>query len=134
MKDKIKLMSIGNRKAKAEDSKSWAETVEHFAPDMYELFYGVAGKDAYKKVSELQPEIILLLTVVEDSDIQKGLQMVREMRQLSPQTMIFVVFDVLDDEEAVFDEYIACGAYKCYASPVIMNAVFHDMYVALNLE
>lgn len=134
MSDKIKYLTIASKLPKKKNKESWAETVECFAPDMYELLYGVAGKDAYKKVSELQPEIVWLSSDVVKNDLKKGQQMVQEMKRLSPRTAIFVLFDELDDEEAVFDEYIACGAFKCYTSPWSVNAIFHDMYVALNLE
>lgn len=132
--DKRKLMSVGKRKAKAESLDGWSKTVERYAPDRYELFYGAGRKDALKKVAELQPELVLLLSVAEDGDLEQGLRLVKEIKQLSPQTMIFVTFDVLDEEEEVFDEYIGCGAWKCYTSPVSMDALFHDMYVALNME
>lgn len=134
MSDKIKYLTIASKLPKKKNKESWAKTVECFAPDMYELLYGVAGKDAYKKVSELQPEIVWLYSDAVKNDLKKGQQMVQEIKQLSPRTAIFVLFDELDDEEAVFDEYIACGAFKCYMSPWSVNAIFHDMYVALNLE
>lgn len=134
MSDKIKYLTIASKLPKKKNKESWAKTVEDFAPDMYELLYGVAGKDAYKKVSELQPEIVWLSSDVVKNDLKKGQQMVQEIKQISPRTAIFVFFDELDDEEAVFDEYIACGAFKCYTSPWSVNAIFHDMYVALNLE
>lgn len=129
MKDKIKLMTIVKKKVKEKDEKAWLKVVESFAPDMYDSFYGVGEKDSLKKVEELQPEIVLL-----SDDVKNALRLMKELKQLSPRTMIFAVFGALDDEEDVFDEWLACGAYKCYASPVSMNALFHDMYVALNKE
>ena len=132
--DKIKLMSIGKKKPKAENLNSWSKTVERYAPDLYDLFYGAGEKDSFKKVAELQPEIVLLLYVAEDGNLEYRMQLVKEIKQLSPKTMIFVTFDVLDAQEDVFDEYIGCGAMKCYTSPVSMEALFHDMYVALNME
>lgn len=128
MKDKIKLMTIVKKKVKEKNEKAWLKVVESFAPDMYESFYGVGEKDSLKKVAELQPEIVFL-----SDDIKNALRLMKEIKQLSPRTMIFV-FGVLNDEEDVFDEWIASGAYKCYPSPVSINAVFHDMYVALNKE
>lgn len=128
MKDKIKLMTIVKKKVKEKDKEAWLKVVESFAPDMYDSFYGIGEKDSLKKVAELQPEIVFL-----SDDVKNALRLMKEIKQLSPWTMIFV-FCVLDDEEDVFDEWLACGAYKCYASPVSMNALFHDMYVALNKE
>lgn len=128
MKDKIKLMTIVKKKVKEKDKEAWLKVVESFAPDMYDSFYGIGEKDSLKKVAELQPEIVFL-----SDDVKNALRLMKEIKQLSPWTMIFV-FCALDDEEDVFDEWIACGAYKCYASPVSMNALFHDMYVALNKE
>lgn len=128
MKDKIKLMTIVKKKVKEKDKEAWLKVVESFAPGMYESFYGVGEKDSLKKVAELQPEIVFL-----SDDVKNALRLMKEIKQLSPWTMIFV-FCVLDDEEDVFDEWLACGAYKCYPSPVSINAVFHDMYVALNKE
>lgn len=128
MKDKIKLMTIVKKKVKEKDKEAWLKVVESFAPDMYDSFYGIGEKDSLKKVAELQPEIVFL-----SDDVKNALRLMKEIKQLSPWTMIFV-FCVLDDEEDVFDEWLACGAYKCYPSPVSINAVFHDMYVALNKE
>ena len=101
---------------------------------MYELLHGVGEKDSLKKVDELHPEIVLLWSVAEDGNLKNGLRLVKEIKQLSPHTMIFVIFDILEEEEDVFDEFIERGAYKCYTSPVSINALFHDMYVALNME
>lgn len=134
MSDKIKYLTIVNKMPKKADQESFAKTAQYFAPDMYELLYAIVGKDADQKVSELQPEIVCLTSRTMKNDVKKGLQMVQKIKQLSPRTAIFVIFDELDDEEAVFDEYMACGAYKCYTSPFSVNAVFHDMYVACNLE
>lgn len=134
MKQKIKLLSVCKRKLKAENLNSWSKTVERYAPDMYDLLYSVGEKDSLKKVEEFHPEIVLVLSVGEDGNLKNGLRLVKEIRQLSFQSIIFVIFDMLDDEEEVFDEYIDCGAYKCYTSPANMDALFHDMYVALNME
>ncbi len=134
MNNKIKLMSIGKKKQKVENLKSWSKTVERYAPDRYDLLAGAGEKDSLKKVEEFQPEIVLLLSVAEDGNLKNGLRLVKEIKRLSPRTEIFVVFDMLDDEEEVFDEYAGGGAYKCYTSPASMDALFHDMYVALNKE
>lgn len=132
MREKIKLMSIGKKKPK--NLVGWSKTVERYAPDMYDLLYGVGEKDSLKKVAEFHPEIVLVLSVAEDGNLKNGLRLVKEIRKLSSQSIIFVIFNMLDNEEELFDEYIDCGAYKCYASPASMDALFHDMYVALNME
>lgn len=80
MSDKIKYLTIASKLPKKKNKESWAKTVEDFAPDMYELLYGVAGKDAYKKVSELQPEIVWLSSDVVKNDLKKGQQMVQEIK------------------------------------------------------
>lgn len=134
MKQKIKLMSVCKRKPKAENLSSWSKTAERYAPDLYELLYSVGEKDCFKKVAELHPEIVLVLSVAEDGNLKNGLRLVKGIKQLNSQSITFVVFDMLDNEEDVFDEFIECGAYKCYTSPVSMDALFHDMYVALNME
>lgn len=134
MNDKIKLMQIVKKKPKAEGLASWSKTAERYAPGRYELLTGVGEKDSLKKVEEFQPEIVLLLSIAEDGNLKNGLRLVKEIKRLSSRTMIFVIFDMLDDEEEVFDKYIGGGAYKCYTSPASMDALFHDMYVALNKE
>ena len=42
--NKIKLMSIMKKKPKAENLQSWSKTVERYAPDMYDLLYGIDDK------------------------------------------------------------------------------------------
>lgn len=127
--NKIKLMSVVRKRVKEKNESAWLKTVETFAPGMYAPFNGIGGKDSLKKAEELQPEIVLLF-----ADVKNALRLMGEIKQRSPRTMIFVLFGVLDDEEEVFDEWLAHGAYKCYTEPVSMNALFHDMYVALNRE
>lgn len=134
MERKIKLLSIGKKKAKAEHSNNWAKTVERYAPDMYELFYAADEKDAFKKVVELRPEIILILPSVLQSDLEDGLRLLKEIKQLHHSAAVFINLGMVDDEQEAFDAYKTCGAYKCYSAPVSMDAMFHDMYVALNLE
>ncbi len=134
MERKIKLLSIGKKKAKTENSNNWAKTVERYAPDMYELFYAAGEKNAMKYVAELHPEIVLILPSILQSDLQDGLKLVKEIKKLHPLAAVFVNLGMVDDEQETFDAYKACGAYKCYSSPVSMDAMFHDMYVALNLE
>ena len=40
-------MSIGKKKPK--NLVGWSKTVERYAPDMYDLLYGVGEKDSLKK-------------------------------------------------------------------------------------
>lgn len=127
--NKIKLMSVVRKRVKEKNESAWLKTVETFAPGMYDSFNGIGEKDSLKKAEELQPEIVLLF-----ADVKNALRLMGEIKQRSPRTMIFVLFGVLDEEEEVFDEWLAHGAYKCYTEPVSMNALFHDMYVALNRE
>lgn len=132
MKEKLKLLSIGRKKAKA--SSDWEKVVEIYAPGMYDLFYGAGEKDALKQVRELHPEIVLILASMVEHDPMDGLRLLEEIKHLQPQAAVFVIMGVVDNEQEVFDEYLGCGAYKCYASPVSMDALFHDMFVALHLE
>lgn len=52
MREKIKLMSIGKKKPK--NLVGWSKTVERYAPDMYDLLYGV-GEGFFKKSSRISP-------------------------------------------------------------------------------
>ncbi len=134
MEEKIKLLSIGKKRAKKTNLEGWAKIVERYAPDMYDLLYGAGEKDALKKVRELRPEIILILPSILQNDLKDGLSLLKKIKELHPEAAVFVCMGMVDDEQDAFDEYKACGAYKCYSAPVSMDALFHDMYVALNLE
>lgn len=134
MGDKIKFLTIDKKRPREKYREGWEKTVETFAPDMYELHYGIAGKDACKKVSELQPGIVWVYPNVVKKNLEKGRHLVREIKRLSPGSAVFVLFDELDNEEEVFDAYTASGAFKCYVPVYSVNTIFHDMYVALNLE
>lgn len=134
MESKIKLLSIGKRKVKKKNSQGWEAVVERYAPGMYELFSGSGEKDALEKVEALKPEIVLVLQSILEDSLADGLRLVEEIKRLHPRANIFVIPGMVDDEQEVFDAYIARGAYKCYSAPVSMDALFHDMFVALNLE
>ena len=134
MGEKIKLMSVGSKKAKLANSSNWAKTVERYAPDMYELIYVVGEKETLKKVEELRPEIILILPSILQDNIEDEVRLLKEIKQVHPQAAVFMNMGIVDDEQEAIDAYMAAGAYKCYSAPISMDALFHDMYVALNLE
>lgn len=134
MENKIKLLSVGKKKAKSENLKSWERTVEMYAPGMYELLYSAGEKDTLKQVKEFNPEIVLILPSILQGDLLDSVQLIKDIKQLSPKTTVFVNLGMVYDEQEAIDEFMSCGAYKCYVSPVVMDTLFHDMYVALNLE
>jgi len=134
MKEKIKLLSVGKKKPKTENLKNWEKTVERYAPDMYELLYSAGEKDTLKKLDEFHPEIVLLLPSILQNNLADGLRFLKEMLQLHPTAAVFVNLGMIDDEQEAIDAFMACGAYKCYTAPVVMDSLFHDMYVALNIE
>ena len=126
---KIKLLSIGNKKLKLSDKKNWEALLERYVPDLYENFYAVGEKEAIKQVTELQPEIVML-----SNDMKDTLELLKNIKQIHPTGAIFVVLGMVDDEQETIDEFKAHGAYKCYTAPLSMDTLTHDMYVALNLE
>ena len=132
MSTRIKLMSVMVKKPKKDSG--WADVVERYAPGLYELLDGVGEADTLKKVEELRPEIVLILPSVLNEDIDFGLQLVKKIKQINPATAVFVNLNDVEDEQDVMEQFAECGAYKCYAMPTSMDALFHDMYVALNLE
>lgn len=101
---------------------------------MYELFYSAGEKDTLKKIDVFHPEIVLILPSIFDSSLISGLSLLKEIKQLHPMAAVFVNLGMVDNGQEAIDAFMACGAYKCYAAPVSMDALFHDMYVALNLE
>lgn len=131
---KIKLMSVGGKKLRKENRLAWERTVEYYAPDMYELLYCIGENDIVSQMSSLRPEIVLVLASALGQDLQKGINIVKVVKKISPQTAVFVCLGMVDDEQEAIDNFSLCGAYKCYSMPVSMDALFHDMYVALNLE
>lgn len=129
MSEKIKLLSVAKKKPRKESSSGWEETVNYYAPDMYELLRSVGEKDTLEKVKELKPEIVLIL-----SDMSDNVQLAEKIKQAHPEVAIFVVLGMVTDEQELIDAFMAEGVYKCYPQPVSMDALFHDMFVALNLE
>lgn len=134
MAKEIKLLSVGGKKAKVENVRGWERTVEMYAPDMYKLLYSAGEKDTLKQVKELRPEIVLILPSILKGNLQDGARMVKEIKQINPETAVFVNLGVVSDEQEAVEMFMACGAYKSYITPVAMDTLFHDMYVALNLE
>lgn len=126
---KIKLLSIGNKKIKKAEKKNWEALLERYAPDLYENFYAVGEKEAIMQVEKLQPEIVIL-----SGDMKDSFGLLKNIKQIQPTGAIFVMLGMLDDEQETMDEFKAYGAYKCYIAPVSMDTLTHDMYVALNLE
>lgn len=131
---KIKLMSVGGKRTKKENLRAWERTVEYYAPDMYDLIYCKNENDVITKMNTLHPEIVLLLASALGADLQKGINIVKHIKSIDSKTAIFVCLGMVDDEQEAIDRFSSCGTYKCYAMPVSMDALFHDMYVALNLE
>lgn len=132
--DKIKLLSVCRRRPKAASSASWAAVVENYAPDRYELLSSAGERDTLKKVEQFHPEIVLILPSILHGDLSDGVGLLREIKRLSPESAVLVHIGNVDDEQAAVDAFMAAGAYKCYLPPVVMDTLFHDMYVALNLE
>lgn len=134
MEGKLILLSVQKKKPTSQALKDWERVVDRYAPDMYELLYSIGLKDTLKKVKELQPEIVLILASMLEGDLSDGLQLLKDLKRLSPTSAVFVTLGAVYDEQEAIDEFTAGGAYKCYAPPVIMDTLFHDMFVALNLE
>lgn len=126
---KIKLLSIGNKKMRLADKEAWEILLGRYAPDLYENFYAIGKKDAIKQVMELRPEIVML-----SNEMKDALEVLKEIKKLNPEGAIFVVLGMVEDEQEAIDEFKAYGAYKCYSTPLSMDTLTHDMYVALNIE
>lgn len=134
MNAKIKLLSVASKKPKKENLRSWEKNVEKYAPDMYELLYSAGDEDTLTKVKESHPQIVLILPSILKNDLTNGLELVEKIKQIDSTIAIFINLGMVDDEQEAIDKFLACGAYKCYPMPVSMDALFHDMFVALNLE
>lgn len=114
---------------KSEEVKNWNRLMEIYAPEMYEMIYAVGEKQALIQVEQLQPEIIML-----PDNMKDALGLLIRIKQIHPKEVVFVMVGTVEDEQEVFDEFKAHGAYKCYTSPLSMDTLTHDMYVALNME
>lgn len=126
---KIKLLSIGNKKLKPVDKDNWEKLIERYAPDLYEYSYAIGDKEAIKQVADLKPEIIMIT-----NDMKDSLGLVEKIKQINPAGAVFVVLGFVDDEQEASDAFKERGAYKCYSAPLSVDTLTHDMYVALNLE
>jgi DNA-binding NarL/FixJ family response regulator len=129
MKEKIKFLLISDKKLKPEGIKHWKDHVERYAPDMYDTINAIGNEEGIKQVDKLRPEIIMLMGSFKDT-----LGLIKKIKQLHPPAAVFIFQEMVDDEQETIDEYIACGAYKCYFPPLAFDTLIHDMYVSLNLE
>lgn len=129
MEKKIKLLFIANKKMKKDDEKNTRNLFEEYAPGLYDIFTSVGAKESIEQVLLLYPEIIVL-----NDNVKQAQSLLKKIKQIHPNANVFVFIGMVEDEQKTIDEYIACGAYKCYMPPIVMDSLVHDMYVALNLE
>ena len=130
MNAKKKILSIGNKKWKSRDVENWNHLIEEYAPGLYENYRAIGEREAIEQVKQLQPEIIMMTNRMEGV-----LELLSKIKQIHPEGAVFVVLaEAEDDEQAAMDEFKARGAYKCYSTPLSMDTLVHDMYVALNME
>lgn len=127
--EKIKLLSVGNKKMKTSEKQSWEALVDRYAPELYQNFYAVDEKEALKIAKEIKPEIIIVANIMKNT-----LELVKILKQVNPDGVILVVLGMVEDEQEATEAFKAQGAYKCYPAPLSMDTLIHDMYVALNLE
>lgn len=127
--NKIKLLSIGNKKIKLAEKANWEKLMERYAPNLYEYSYAIGDKEAIKQVTELKPEIIIV-----SNDMKDTLGLVEKIKEINPAGTIFVVLGMVDDEQEAIDAFREKGVYKSYPAPLSLDTLTHDMYVALNLE
>lgn len=70
-------MSVGAKKQRKEARIGWESTVDHYAPDMYELLYCKNESEVIDLTNQLHPEIALILPSVTESDPEKGIRIVK---------------------------------------------------------
>lgn len=130
--DKIKVLYVQTKRIKKNAKvKTMGDMIEMIAPDVYEFIYVYCKDDVMGTVRELRPEIVFL----PNHKSVDALELIREIKSLYPMTAIFIMLsDMEDDDQEVIDRFHAVGAYKCCFSTLSMDALVHDMYVALNLE
>ena len=90
--EKIKLLSVGNKKMKVSEMELWEDLVDRYAPDLYENYYAVGEKEALKKETELKPEITLVANVMKNT-----LELVKALKHSNPEGVILVVLGMVDD-------------------------------------
>jgi DNA-binding NarL/FixJ family response regulator len=129
MKERIKFLSIGNKKLKSEEAKNWSKLIERYAPDMYDIINVAGEEEAINQVVQLRPEIIMIST-----KMKNALGLLIKIKQIHPTAVVFIMLGMVDDEQEAIDEFKVHGAYKCYTVPLVMDTLVHDMYVALNME
>ncbi len=130
MNAKKKILTIENKKHKAKDYENWNNLMEEYAPGLYETYHVVGEKEILEQITKLQPEIIML-----SNKIKGALELLSKIKQIYAAGAVFVVLaEAEDDEQAAMDEFKARGAYKCYSTPLSVDTLVHDMYVALNME
>jgi len=131
MRNKVKLLMAGsNKKSKSFMASLEAMIERQYAPDMYDFLTTIGESETMKQLAAFQPEIVLLF----NGDGKATLGLLKAIKQQLPLTPVLIPLSIGDDEQAVTDALMACGAYKCYPQPMLIDTVVHDMFVALNLE
>ena len=130
MENKVKLLLSYGKKPKSDFDLGWKALIEKYAPDMYDFLTSIGESDTIKQVAKFQAEIVIIFNEKSVST----LDLLKEIKQTHPLVPVLIILSMKDDEQAVIDEFMACGAYKCYPQPMIIDTIIHDMFVALNME
>ena len=128
MEEKIKILSVGHKKIKKEESQNWDRLLERYAPGVYETINAVGEKEAINQTVLFAPKIIMISEKIKDP-----MGLLKKIKSILPNATVFIMLSIADDDEIIHD-YIANGAYKCYTIPLVMDTLMHDMYVSLNME
>lgn len=129
MSNKITVLFASEKKVKNYEKESAQELFDEYAPSMYEIRYATGEKETLKLIEELTPKILVINAQIKDS-----MELVKKIKLRHPDISIFVFIGIVEDEQETTDKYMSHGAYKCYAPPIVMDSLIHDMYVALNME
>lgn len=132
MKEKIKVLFVRSKKLKHKVSKDTLEyLIDRETPDTYEFINAYIWENILEIIDKESPGIVFL----SQNKLVDILELVKKIKSVYPSVAIFLISsDMVNDEQATIDAYIAAGVYKCYFSALVIDTLVHDMYVALNLE
>lgn len=129
---KIKVMFMLEKQIKKRAGTiTLGDLIDKEVPDTYDFVYACVKDDIIEKVASEKPKILFMA----QSKALDLLGSVKKIKERFPEIIIIVNLEAsLENEQEVAEKLTEIGVYKCYSTAFSIDALIHDMFVAMNME